>query len=188
MKIWLADRLRVFWVFMSKERSKCIFLDRDGVLNADRPDYVYLPAHYKILPGVPEALQACKQAGYLLIVITNQSGISQGIYSRKEVDHVHGFLQRDCNNLFDKFYFSPYHPTVTESLSRKPDSLLFEKAIAKFIIDPSQSWMIGDRDRDLIPAQSLGIKTIRIGKDDSKEFKSNFIAGSLQDSLRFIIP
>lgn len=74
--------------------QKCVFLDRDGVLNVDRVDYVYRLQEFIIPPGVPEALQALKQAGYLLIVITNQSGIAKGIYERKDVYMIHEAIQQ----------------------------------------------------------------------------------------------
>jgi D-glycero-D-manno-heptose 1,7-bisphosphate phosphatase len=146
-------------------KSKCVFLDRDGVLNEDRPNYAYHLDHFKILPGVPGALQQLKNAGYLLIVVTNQSGIAQGIYTQQEMEMCHHYLQEKCGGLIDYFYFSPYHPKVSESLGRKPGTLLFEKGIAKFNIDPELSWMIGDRERDLIPAKQLGMKTILIGSE-----------------------
>ncbi|MFM7020294.1 MAG: HAD-IIIA family hydrolase, partial [Aquirufa sp.] len=66
-------------------KNKCIFLDRDGVLNVDRVDYVYRMEEFIIPPGVGEALRSLKDAGYLLIVITNQSGIAKGIYKREDV-------------------------------------------------------------------------------------------------------
>jgi len=67
--------------------------------------------------------------------------------------------------VIDHFYFSPYHETVTNSLTKKPASLLFEKAIARYDIDPKKSWMVGDRSRDLVPAKKLGIRTIQIGDE-----------------------
>lgn len=146
--------------------SKCIFLDRDGVLNRDRVNYAYQLEHFEILPGVSEALQAFKNAGYLLVVITNQSGIAKGIYSREEMEVCHRYFQQQTNHSIDAFYFAPYHPSVTESLTRKPDSLMFEKAIARYDVNLSQSWMIGDKERDLIPAYKLGIRSVLISEDN----------------------
>jgi D-glycero-D-manno-heptose 1,7-bisphosphate phosphatase len=126
--------------------NKCIFLDRDGVLNEDRTDYVYRIADFIIPADVPEALRRFKEAGYLLIIITNQAGIAKGIYSRKDVMTCHSYLQEHCDHLIDDIYFCPHHPDYTSrSLTRKPESLLLEKAMAKYNIDPTQSWMIGDR-------------------------------------------
>jgi D-glycero-D-manno-heptose 1,7-bisphosphate phosphatase len=145
--------------------NKCIFLDRDGVLNVDDPSYTYLISKFKIIPGVPEALYRMKEAGYLLIIVTNQSGIERKIYTRRQMELCHIYLQEACDHVIDHIYFSPHHETVTNSLTKKPGSLLFEKAIAKFNIDPKKSWMIGDRSRDLVPAKKLGMKTIQIGDE-----------------------
>lgn len=147
--------------------NKCIFLDRDGVINKDYVDYVYSADKLEILTGVSETLQAFKAAGFLIIVITNQSGISKGIYTREQMHETHRLVQEACNHCIEHFYYAPGHPSFSETLSRKPGSLLFEKAIAKYKIDPSRSWMIGDKDRDLIPAKKLGIKTIQVDYNDS---------------------
>lgn len=145
--------------------NKCVFLDRDGVLNVDDPKYTYLTSKFNIIRGVPEALYRMKEAGYLLIVVTNQSGIARKIYTRRQMELCHIYLQEACEHVIDHFYFSPYHETVTNSLTKKPGALLFEKAIARYKIDPKKSWMIGDRSRDLVPAKKLGIKTIQIGDE-----------------------
>lgn len=143
--------------------NKAIFLDRDGVLNIDRPDYVYQPSQFKLIPGVPEGLKALKDAGYKLIVITNQSGIAKKIYKHSNVKNIHNILQQECDNIIDAFYYAPWHPGVSESLTRKPGTLLFERAIARFNINPLESWMIGDRNRDLVPAKKFNMHTILIG-------------------------
>lgn len=145
--------------------NKCVFLDRDGVLNVDNPNYTYRVESFQIVKGVPEALRILKAAGYRLIVVTNQSGIAQGIYTQQEMEACHHYLQQACDQAIDHFYFCPYHPSVTASLARKPGTLMFEKAIAKFDIDVAQSWMVGDRGRDIIPARSLGLRTIQIGNE-----------------------
>src|SRR5688572_17024498 len=125
------------------EKTPCIFLDRDGVLNAERGDYTYLLEDFEVLPGVPEALKLLKDNGFLLAVITNQGGIAKGLYTRNEVLACHEKLQHACGNIINALYYAPSHPSVTESLSRKPDSLMLEKAIARFNIDIDQSWFIG---------------------------------------------
>lgn len=147
--------------------SKCVFVDRDGVINKDYVDYVYSLEKLEILPGVTESLFKLKETGYLIIVITNQSGIAQGIYQREDMRLCHEAIQEQCSYSIDAFYYAPWHPSVTESLTRKPDSLLFEKAIAKYDIDMQYSWMVGDKDRDLIPAKKLGLKTIQVDHSDS---------------------
>lgn len=144
--------------------NRCVFLDRDGVLNYERGDYSWRLDHFKILPEVPASIRILKNSGYLLIVVTNQAGISKDLFERKDMEQCHQYLQEQCDHMIDAFYYSPYHPSVTESLSRKPGTLLFEKAIARYKIDVDRSWMLGDKERDLVPAKKLGISTIQIGE------------------------
>ena len=164
--------------------NKCVFLDRDGVINRDHPNYVYIPGKLEILPGVKESLISLKHTGYLLIVITNQSGIAQGLYTREQMYECHQVIQAYCGGIIDHFYYAPWHPTVTESLTRKPGSLMFEKAIAKYSINPQLSWMVGDKERDLVPAKKLGIKTIQVDHNDSTV--ADYKARDLADATEII--
>ncbi len=138
-------------------------MDRDGVLNEERGEYTFNPADFRIPEEVPLALRRFRDKDYRLIVITNQAGISRGIYTLNQMEACHRLLQEETGHLIDAIYYSPYHPDITESLSRKPGTLLFERAIARFDIDVAGSWMIGDSERDMIPAKKLGIKTLFIG-------------------------
>lgn len=165
--------------------KKCIFLDRDGVINKDYVDYVYSADKLEILPNVKEAMTAFKEAGYLLIIITNQSGIAKGLYTREQMHECHELIQQSFDNLIDHIYFAPGHPSVSESLSRKPGSLMFERAIAKFDVDIAQSWMIGDKDRDLIPAKKIGLKTIQVDYNDSTH--ADYKVSDLYASVNIII-
>jgi D-glycero-D-manno-heptose 1,7-bisphosphate phosphatase len=168
-------------------RTKCVFLDRDGVLNKDNPAYTFRVEDFKILPGVIDALASLKKSGFLLVVVTNQSGIAKGIYSQIQMEECHHYFQKECGSLIDHFYFSPYHRTVTESLLTKPGTLMFEKAIARFNIDIQTSWMIGDRGRDIIPARALGIKTIQIGDEVEPENLADYKVDDLQNAARIIL-
>jgi D-glycero-D-manno-heptose 1,7-bisphosphate phosphatase len=170
-----------------KNGAKCVFLDRDGVLNFDRPNYSYSLEHFKIIPGVGDSLRRLKEAGYLLVVITNQSGIAQGIYTQEDMERCHAFFQEQTGSLIDHFYFSPYHPSVTASLGRKPGSLLFEKAIARYTVNCQASWMVGDRGRDLIPARKLGIKTIQVGDEIEPENKGDYTVNNLMEATQLIL-
>ncbi|MCS6823880.1 MAG: HAD-IIIA family hydrolase [Cytophagaceae bacterium] len=169
--------------------NKCVFLDRDGVLNEDRGyHYVYDVKYFNIKEGVTDSLQLLKSKGWYLIVITNQAGINKGLYTDADVDTCHEYLQKQCNYSIDAFYHSPYHPSYTESLSRKPDSLLFEKAISKFKISPLHSWMVGDKERDLIPAKKLGMRTILICNDTSITCAyADYMVHSLPEAVRLLI-
>lgn len=168
------------------EKNKCVFLDRDGVINKDRVDYVYKEEDLHILDGVKKALETLKKNGYMLVVITNQSGIDKGIFTEQEVEAVHQSIQRQTGHCIDAFYFSPYHRTKTSSLGTKPGSLMFEKAIAKYNIDTKQSWMVGDRLRDLVPAEKLGMKTVLL-ESEYGEKHDGFMSNSLYEAVKSFI-
>jgi D-glycero-D-manno-heptose 1,7-bisphosphate phosphatase len=142
--------------------QKAVFLDRDGVLNQERGDYTYQLDNFLIEKNVAEALKNLNKAGFLLIVVTNQGGIAKGIYTKTEVQACHQKLQNETGNLLDALYYSPYHEQHSHSLSRKPDSLMLEKAIAKFKIDASASWIVGDSQRDIMAGEKVGIKGILV--------------------------
>ena len=165
--------------------NKAVFLDRDGVINVDRVDYVYEKEQFILIEGVKESLEKLKASGFRLIVVTNQSGIAKGIYSHGHVLKIHDHLRQLCPNLIDAFYYAPWHPDYSESLTRKPGTLMFERAIARFNIDPSESWMLGDKETDLIPAKKMGIKTIQIDLKGAPS--ADIYADSLQEAARMIL-
>lgn len=165
-------------------KQKAIFLDRDGILNVERGDYVWTLQDFIIVPGIIDVLKEFKNRGYLLVVITNQAGISKGRYAREDMRNCHAYFQQESGNLIDHFYYAPNHPNQSESLLRKPDSLMWEKAIARYDIDTSQSWMIGDKERDLIPSKKLGIRTVRVfieGFYDKEETMGDFGIHDVRD-------
>ena len=170
---------------MTDNMTKCIFLDRDGVINKDYVDYAYTLERFEILPGVPEAVTMLKDAGYVLVIITNQSGIVKGVYTREQMNECHAYMQEVLGHRIDKIYYNPWHESHSISLSRKPRTMMFEKAIAKFDIDISQSWMIGDKERDLIPAVKLGLKTIQVDGHDDK--MADFVAPDLLAATKHIL-
>lgn len=172
---------------VSSPKAKCVFLDRDGVLNAELGDYIQKIEDLIIPEGVPEALKALKEAGYLLIVITNQAGIDKGLYGPDLVYAIHEQMQNASDGALDDLYFCPYHPDFSgKSLSRKPDSLLIEKAMAKYDVDPAQSWMIGDRARDMEAGKKMALKTIHI-LDEHETSAGDFAAKNLFAAASIIL-
>ncbi len=145
----------------TKVLNKAIFLDRDGVLNHDPGDYTKSVNEFSILPDVPQVLKIWQDKGYKLIVITNQAGIAKGLYTHNDVHEIHQFLRDELSKfnveLTDVFY-SPYHENFSKSLSRKPGSLMIEKALHLYNIDASSSYMIGDKERDLEAARGAGVE------------------------------
>ena len=133
-------------------KHKALFLDRDGVINHDPGDYTMSLEEFIILPTVIDALKHAQDKGYLIIIITNQGGIAKDLYTHDTVAIIHDFLRRTCQESgveINHIFYSPHHPEFGNSLSRKPERLLMERAIARYHIDPERSVMIGDRERDI---------------------------------------
>ena len=151
-------------------QAKAVFLDRDGVLNDEVGDYVWRREQFVVSAGVPESLARLKAAGYYLIVVTNQAGIAKGYYNRTAVYELHDVLQQACGGLLDALYFADAHPSVGESLLRKPDSLMLEKGIARFHLDPAQCWIVGDRARDLEAGAKVGVRGILVGHTEPLDY------------------
>jgi D-glycero-D-manno-heptose 1,7-bisphosphate phosphatase len=149
--------------------NKAVFIDRDGVINNDEGlYYIYKPSDFKLNSGIIENLLRLKKAGYLLIIISNQGGIGKKLYTKNDSDHLHTILNNkliETGISIEEFYFCPHHPDTGNCLCRKPDSLLFEKAIARFGIDPDKSYVIGDSPRDIEAAEKAGIKGILVHKN-----------------------
>ncbi len=176
--------------FTSEYPNKLILLDRDGVINRELGDYVKSKEDFIIEPGVPEALKKLKDNGYYLAVVTNQGGISRGIYQRALVDWCHNHIQEVTGGMIDAFYYSPWHKTTSRSLAAKPQRMMLERALHRFKCLPKNTWMVGDADRDLQAALSLGIEGILIkGLKQKESAFTHRVASSLQDAVeRFILP
>ncbi len=145
--------------------KKAVFLDRDGVLNRERGMHTWTLEDFEILPDVPRALKLLQEEGYLLVVITNQSGIGLGLYGHAEVAVLHSYLH---NMLAEQgvhltaIHYCPHHPSQGKCLCRKPGSSMLERSIALLDIDPTRSVMIGDRERDTQAAASVGVRGILV--------------------------
>jgi len=145
--------------------EKAVFLDRDGVINFERGDFTWHIDDFVFNPSIFPFCRALKARGYLLIVITNQSGIARGLYSHEQLDFIHQHMwhtfQKEGVDLTE-VYYCPHLPAVSKCICRKPESLLVEKSLARFNINPGSSWFVGDRDRDIQAAARAGVKGILI--------------------------
>jgi D-glycero-D-manno-heptose 1,7-bisphosphate phosphatase len=154
-----------------KETRKAIFLDRDGVINDNSAGhYIWKPEDLVINPGVPQALRAFREMGYLLIIISNQGGVARGEYSREDVEEFHRHLQEELGRsgaTVDEMYYCPHHDEAEACLCRKPRALMIEKALARFGIDPSRSWFIGDSQRDMEAGKAAGLRTLLVPSNDN---------------------
>jgi D-glycero-D-manno-heptose 1,7-bisphosphate phosphatase len=147
----------------------CVLLDRDGILNEERGDYVFQPEDFIIPADVPAGLKMLKDAGFSLVVVTNQGGISKGLYTRKEVLYLHEKLQAACGGIIDYLFYAPWHRSISASLSAKPGSLMLERGLALTSADPDFSWIIGDAERDLKAGLGAGVRRILIPTSKEQE-------------------
>jgi D-glycero-D-manno-heptose 1,7-bisphosphate phosphatase len=147
---------------------RAVFLDRDGVVNQSlvRNGKPYPPSCLEelvILPGVPEALAKLRAEGYLCIVITNQPDVATGVQSLAEVERIHAYLR---DTLFLDDIFTCYHVASHRCSCRKPRPGMLLSAARRHAIALSQSFMLGDRWRDIEAGKAAGCKTFFIYWDN----------------------
>ncbi|WP_369715992.1 D-glycero-alpha-D-manno-heptose-1,7-bisphosphate 7-phosphatase [Leptotrichia sp. HSP-536] len=150
-------------------KNKFVLLDRDGVINVEK-SYLYKIEDFEYEKNVVEGLLKLRDLGYKFAIITNQAGIARGYYTEEDYLKLQNFIEKDLLKKgikIEKSYFCPHHPNVTgkygiECNCRKPDTGNFKLAINEFDIDTKNSFMIGDKVTDLIPAEKLGITPILV--------------------------
>jgi D-glycero-D-manno-heptose 1,7-bisphosphate phosphatase len=157
--------------------ERAIFLDRDNTLihnDADLGD----PSKVQLIDGVAPGLRALREAGYRLIVVTNQGGVARGRFTEEDVDTVHQRIAATVDdaagmpNIIDRFYYCPYHPDAVldayrrDHPWRKPNPGMLLQASQDLNIDLSASWMVGDQARDVSAGRKAGCRTLLINEDD----------------------
>lgn len=151
--------------------TKALFLDRDGVINDDH-GYVYRKEDFTFIPGIFELCKEAQTRGFKLIIVTNQSGIGRGLYTESDFHALMKWVTEefDANGIrIDDIYYCPYHPEAgvgaykKDSNDRKPKPGMILKAIDKHSIDPKQSLIIGDNEKDIEAGNAAGLgKTVLI--------------------------
>ncbi len=142
-------------------RHPAVFLDRDGTM-IDETGYLADPEGISFYPGIPEALKRLQERGYLLVVITNQSGIGRGYFDEETALKVNLSMVkklRDTDVFLTAVYYCPHHPDDKCSC-RKPGLLMVQRALDDLGIDPGHSWMVGDIDKDARTGINAGLRTI----------------------------
>ena len=150
-------------------KNKFVLLDRDGVINIEK-SYLHKIEDFEYEKNVVEGLLKLRDLGYRFAIITNQAGIARGYYTEEDYLKLQSSIEDDLFKKgikIEKSYFCPHHPNVTgkygiECDCRKPNTGNFELAIKEFDIDVKNSFMIGDKITDLIPAEKLGITPVLV--------------------------
>ena len=155
---------------MPDEKQKTIFLDRDGTLNED-VDFLSRVEDLHVFPFALPALQLLKDAGYQIVVITNQSGIGRGLYDEAVLSEIHDEMQRQVRNLIDAFYFCPHLPNAGCDC-RKPKLEMIRNAERDLRIDIPNSWLIGDKDLDVLTGVAASMRTGLVRTGYGKMFEA----------------
>ena len=176
--------------------KKAVFLDRDGTINED-PGYLNHPDRVVLLPGAGEALNALKKAGYLLVVVTNQSGVARGYIKLETLPLINDRINQKLSQWdvsLDVFQMCLHHPDEN-CPCRKPQPQMLLDAAQKHKIDLSQSFMVGDRISDLEAGKNAGCKAValvRTGDGQKTELKlrpgdADFVGDSLLQVANWIL-
>ena len=174
---------------------KVVFLDRDGVINRDPGfgGYVTTPEEFEFLPGSVEALKKLSQAGYEVIVISNQAGVAKGLYSQKDLDDITVKMVREVEKAGGKISSVHYCPHRDEDdcNCRKPRTGLFSQATEGLKIDFSDTFFVGDNRRDVLAAKAIGCKSIfvlsGIHRLEELGVQPDFVAADLLEAVDKIV-
>ena len=177
---------------MTNTRARAVFLDRDGVLNRTivRAGVTHPPdtlAEFELLPGVPEALAQLEQAGFKLVVVTNQPDVARGIQKRETVEAMNDLLRRTLPILD---VLACYHDNANDCVCRKPKPGMLLEAARRFALDPAQSYMIGDRYSDVLAGQSAGCRAsilIETPYSSCERCAPDHVADDLSDAVVWIL-
>ncbi|MCU1289759.1 MAG: histidinol-phosphate phosphatase family protein [Acidobacteria bacterium] len=173
------------------QKQKTIFVDRDGTL-IEEVNFLSRLEDLRFFPYTREAVELLKKAGFLIVVVTNQSGIARKVFEEAAMHSIHEQIQADLPEKLDAFYYCPHMPN-DGCACRKPNTGMIEAARAEFPIDLEKSWMIGDKALDIELGFNAGIKTAMVltgygrGDIDKLERKPDIVAETLIDAVKLIV-
>ena len=162
---------------------KLVILDRDGVINYDSDQFIKNPEEWKPLPGSLEAIARLNQAGYRVVVATNQSGVARGLFDMPTLNAIHDKMHKAvalAGGKIDAVFFCP-HAAADECHCRKPKSGMVEEIAARYNADLTGVPAIGDSLRDLQAASRLGAQPILVltGKGEKTQSSGGLPTGTL---------
>ncbi|HEX9778604.1 MAG TPA: D-glycero-beta-D-manno-heptose 1,7-bisphosphate 7-phosphatase [Geopsychrobacteraceae bacterium] len=170
-----------------------VFLDRDGTINQER-HYLSRSEEFELIPGVPRALKRLRDAGFLLVVVSNQSGVARGFFSLEDAWRINAHMSRQLARYgvaFDGIYLCPHHPTAgigafrrdCECRKGRPGMLL--QAARELNIDLPRSYMIGDKLSDLQAGAAAGCSPllVRTGFGAEQEVLATDLCDGIFDDL-----
>lgn len=183
---------------MKRINQKCVFLDRDGVINV-HDGYCTDPKSFILLEGVPEAIKLLNENNYLVVVASNQGAIARGLLTEQTLYEIHNKMKAQLaghDAFVDAIYYCPHHPDgrikelAFRCNCRKPMPGMLLEAAAKFNIDFSKSWLVGDSSSDVLAGQAVGVKTIKLPTTETTSDKScnpNYKCKNLLEAVHYIL-
>lgn len=183
-----------------KTKNRAVFLDRDGTINVEK-GYVHRIEDFEFIPGVPQAVRLLREAGFLVIVVTNQSGVARGYYPLDAVHRLHRHMDSELakfGTAVDAYYICPHFPegAVDEyskaCVCRKPLPGMLMEAARDFSIDLASSYMIGDHLSDVEAGLKAGCRPMFVTSGHGRDLLPMVPAGvphygSLPDAVRTIV-
>lgn len=189
----------------SNSKRKAVFLDRDGTINSDQFGYISDPKQLILYDFAAEAIKILNNLNYMVVIVTNQSGVARGYYTEVQLEEVHRKMKTDLvaeGAFVDAVYFSPYHidgtvePFNINHENRKPNIGMFREASRDFNIDPEKSFMIGDKAADIEFGKNAKLTSILVrtgygekelmDKRDEWNTEPDYIADNLLGAAKLI--
>ena len=170
MNCLLNQQVKYYETIVLEELMKrAVFLDRDGTINIEK-EYLYQTADFEFIPGTPKAIRLLNQAGFMVVVVTNQSGVARGYYTEEDVENLHRHIDRELERFgahIDAWLYCPHHPAGRGRYAlpcdcRKPLPGMLQEAAACYDIDMANSTMIGDKLADIEAGTAAGCRTILV--------------------------
>lgn len=158
---------------------KLVILDRDGVINHDRPDYVKSADECVLIPGSAEAIAALSQAGYTVVVATNQSGLARGLFDLDDLEAMHDKITQaviDAGGAIDAIFYCPHHPD-DECKCRKPNTGMLDAIEAEFNGSVAECYFVGDSLVDIQAALKKGCRPILVATGKGQKTREQINAG-----------
>lgn len=178
-------------------KKRAVFLDRDGTINIEK-NYLYQSSEWEWIPGAIDAIKLLNENNFLVVVVSNQSGIARKMYGSDDVYRLHGWVSQELAKSeawIDRYYFCPHHPefgSVRDCECRKPRIGMFTKAADDLGIAFNHSWMIGDKIIDMDAGRSAGANTIMVltghGAIEAKEVSSDqLVVSDVLEAVRVLL-
>ncbi|VVB95767.1 Glyceraldehyde 3-phosphate phosphatase [uncultured archaeon] len=182
--------------------KRAVFLDRDGVLTQEPPHYAHRVDELEFIPGSPEAIRMLNKNGYVVIVVSNQSGIARGYYPEEDTDIFNQAMEKKLAEIgahIDTIYYCPHHPEAiiekyrVDCDCRKPRPGMLKRAEKELNIDLKKSFMIGDRWSDIEAGKRAECKTVMVRtgynleKLKDNEITCDYVANDLFDAVEYIL-